>query len=56
MIPGKLETYARTSFVTGRFGGGNEFGGGVNWYPRALATGGSPSRYSRSTAHRHRTS
>jgi hypothetical protein len=34
LIPGKLETYARTSFVTGRFGGGNEFGGGVNWYPR----------------------
>ncbi len=34
VIPGKLETYARTSFVTGRFGGGNEFGGGVNWYPK----------------------
>ena len=30
--PGKLETFARTSFVTGPFGGGNEFGGGVNWY------------------------
>jgi len=30
--PTKLETYARTSFVTGPFGGGNEFGGGVNWY------------------------
>jgi hypothetical protein len=34
LIPGKFETYARTSFVTGRFGGGNEFGGGLNWYPR----------------------
>ena len=32
VIPGKLETFARTSFVTGPFGGGNEFGGGVNWY------------------------
>jgi hypothetical protein len=30
--PSKLETYARTSFVTGPFGGGNEYGGGVNWY------------------------
>jgi hypothetical protein len=30
--PGKLETFARTSFVTGPFGGGNEYGGGVNWY------------------------
>ena len=25
---------AINSFVTGRFGGGYEFGGGVNWYPR----------------------
>ena len=32
VIPNKLETFARTSFVTGPFGGGNEFGGGVNWY------------------------
>jgi hypothetical protein len=32
VTPGKLETFARTSFVTGPFGGGNEFGGGVNWY------------------------
>ncbi len=32
VAPGKLETFARTSFVTGPFGGGNEFGGGVNWY------------------------
>ncbi|WP_337173753.1 bZIP transcription factor [Paludisphaera sp.] len=30
----KLEAFARTSFVTGRFGGGVEYGGGVNWYPR----------------------
>ncbi len=28
----KLETFARTSFVAGPFGGGNEYGGGVNWY------------------------
>jgi hypothetical protein len=34
VIPGKLEGYARTSFVTGRFGTGNEVGGGVNWYVR----------------------
>jgi hypothetical protein len=34
IVPAKLETYARSSFVTGRFGGGDEFGGGVNWYPR----------------------
>jgi uncharacterized coiled-coil protein SlyX len=33
-IPTKLESYARGSFVTGRFGTGSEFGGGVNWYPR----------------------
>jgi hypothetical protein len=32
--PGKLEAFARTSFVTGPFGGGNEFGGGANWYVR----------------------
>ena len=34
VMPSKLETFARTSFVTGPFGGGNEFGGGVNWYVR----------------------
>lgn len=33
-IPTKLETYARSSFVSGRFGSGSEFGGGVNWYPK----------------------
>jgi len=35
LVPGKLETFARTSFVTGPFGGGSEFGGGVNWYVRS---------------------
>jgi hypothetical protein len=33
-IPTKLETYARSSVVSGRFGTGSEFGGGVNWYPK----------------------
>ena len=33
LVPGKLEAFGRTSFVTGRFGGGNEYGGGLNWYP-----------------------
>jgi hypothetical protein len=32
LMPSKLETYARTSFVTGPFGSGNEVGGGLNWY------------------------
>lgn len=32
--PHKLEAFARTSFVTGHFGGGYEYGGGLNWYPR----------------------
>jgi len=32
VMPRKLEAFARTSFVTGPFGGGDEFGGGVNWY------------------------
>jgi hypothetical protein len=35
VIPRKLEAYARSSFVTGHFGGGYEVGGGVNWYPRS---------------------
>jgi hypothetical protein len=34
LVPKKLETYARSSFVDGRFGGGYEVGGGVNWYIR----------------------
>jgi hypothetical protein len=33
-IPTKLESYARSSFVTGRFGTGSEFGSGINWYPK----------------------
>jgi hypothetical protein len=33
-MPSKLETFARSSFVTGQFGGGYEVGGGVNWYFR----------------------
>jgi hypothetical protein len=33
-IPTKLETYARSSFVSGRFETGSEFGGGINWYPK----------------------
>ncbi|MDG3003788.1 hypothetical protein [Paludisphaera mucosa] len=36
--PHKLEAFARSSFVTGRFGGGVEYGGGVNWYPRGART------------------
>lgn len=32
--PHKLEAFGRTSFVTGHFGGGYEYGGGLNWYPR----------------------
>jgi hypothetical protein len=32
-IPTKLETYARSSVVTGHFGTGSEAGGGINWYP-----------------------
>jgi hypothetical protein len=38
IVPSKIETYARTSFVTGHFGGGHEFGGGVNWYPQGKHT------------------
>ena len=33
VVPGKLEFFARTSYVDGEFGGGHEYGGGVNWYP-----------------------
>ena len=32
VIPRRLEGYARSSFVTGRFGGGDEWSGGLNWY------------------------
>jgi hypothetical protein len=32
VIPGKVEGFARSSFVNGRFGGGYEWGAGVNWY------------------------
>jgi hypothetical protein len=38
LIPTKFEAFARTSFVTGHFGGGNEFGGGANWYPQGKLT------------------
>jgi hypothetical protein len=38
LIPAKFEAFARTSFVTGHFGGGNEVGGGVNWYPQGKLT------------------
>jgi len=34
VMPGTLEGFARSSFVSGRFGGGYEVGGGVNWYIR----------------------
>ena len=34
ILPGLLEGFARTSFVTGHFGGGYEVGGGLNWYIR----------------------
>jgi hypothetical protein len=32
VVPKNLETYARSSFVNGQFGGGYEVGAGVNWY------------------------
>lgn len=34
VMPGWLEGFARSSFVSGRFGGGYEVGGGINWYLR----------------------
>ena len=34
VVPSKLEVFGRTSHVTGRFGTGSEYGGGVNWYPK----------------------
>lgn len=36
--PNHLELFARTSFVTGRFGTGNEYGAGLNWYPQGKRT------------------
>ena len=33
VIPRCLEAFGRTSFVNGPFGGGYEYGGGLNWYP-----------------------
>jgi hypothetical protein len=38
IVPHRLELFARSSFVTGRFGGGVEYGGGLNWYPRGART------------------
>ncbi|WP_406694154.1 porin [Singulisphaera sp. Ch08] len=32
MIPRRLEGYARYSFVSGQFGEGDEWSGGLNWY------------------------
>ena len=34
VVPSKLEVFGRTSHVTGRFGTGSEYGGGINWYPK----------------------
>ena len=31
-MPKRLELFARYSFVSGRFGGGDEWSGGLNWY------------------------
>lgn len=31
-VPGKVETYARTSYVTGPYGSGSEYAGGFNWF------------------------
>jgi hypothetical protein len=38
VVPSRVEAFARTSFVAGRFGGGYEFGGGLNWYPQSKRT------------------
>ena len=32
LVPKRVELYARHSFVTGPFGGGDEWSGGLNWY------------------------
>ena len=34
LIPTKLEVFGRSSYVSGRYGNGSEYGAGVNWYPR----------------------
>lgn len=34
LAPSEFEIYARSSFINGQFGGGYEYGGGANWYPR----------------------
>jgi hypothetical protein len=34
VVPRKGELFARTSAVTGQFGSGSEWSGGVNWYPQ----------------------
>lgn len=33
IVPRRLEAFGRTSFVTGPFGTGYEYGGGINWHP-----------------------
>ena len=32
LLPGKVELYSRTSWVTGRYGSGTEIAGGFNWF------------------------
>jgi hypothetical protein len=32
LLPGKIELYSRTSWVTGRYGSGTEIAGGFNWF------------------------
>ena len=34
IVPQTVEAFGRTSFVTGPFGAGHEYGGGLNWYPK----------------------
>ncbi|MBX3433517.1 MAG: porin [Pirellulales bacterium] len=36
LVSRKLEAFARSSFVTGPFGEGSEYGGGLNWFPRGV--------------------
>jgi hypothetical protein len=35
VVPERLELYAKTSQITGPFGSGSEWGGGLSWFPRA---------------------